>query len=528
MKNRLGLFVLLFFSSFIVNAQSVETKLSSGIGFDGEPNMVVNPSNPRHMVVAWMSLGVVSPGTLISINTRTTFDGGKTWSASVALPHFASKWGSADPTMAFHKNGKLYLVYIDYRQVVDSGGVYLFSSSNGGLAWNYESRILDGTESTKMPLDRPWLAVDNSGTASDGTLYVTTKPAPWIPAPNRPYLKVSTDGKNWSTTRFIDTTGFLVGNLIQAPMAAPAVTKSGKFVVAFPSFVTAQSVYPKYYLGSSTSKGATFNYFSLLTNPGNTGDTNLKGGYQLLAHPEDPKSIVFLRVDNKLGDADIIINRTTDEGKTWGSNIRVNDDTIANGKLQDLAWANWGKKGELAVCWRDRRNSSGKGFVQSSDCYCAMSTDSGKTFGKNIRMTANSAAFNNVLYQSGNDFMSCGLNGDTLVAVWGDVRNNKLEIWESTVNWKQNTNAIKQLIVSEDLPELRVWPNPAKRDLNYYIGVPVTQPNLIIENNQGKIVKEVPIKNNGKIDIADLSVGIYFLVGTGENGAFGSRFEVIK
>jgi hypothetical protein len=522
---------LSFFIAFLLNfnwvlAQTTETKLSAGIGFDGEPNMAVNPNNPRHMVVAWMGLTLSGSTTLITIKTRATFDGGKTWSSIVALPHFASKWGSADPTMVFHRTGKLYLAYIDYRQAVDSGGVYLFSSSNGGLAWNFESQVLDGRESAKLPLDRPWMAIDNSGGAYDGTLYITTKPAPWIPAPNRPYLKVSSDGKTWSATRFIDTTGFLVGNFIQAPMATPAVNANGKFMAVYPSYLASQNVYGQMYLASSNSKGATFQYNSAVSNPVSAGDTNLKSGYLLLAHPNDPNAAIFTGIEGRNGDADVFVYRTNNAGKKWNAGVRVNDDTIGNGKLQDLVWANWGKGGNLAVCWRDRRNS-GKGFAQGADCYCTVSTDSGKSFQKNIRMTANTAAFHNVLYQSGNDFMSCALNGDTLVAVWGDVRNSKLEIWESSVNWKKTTGSVPQLIVSESLLPVNIWPQPANKEIQYEIAEKIKIINIEIFDENGKCIQSVPTESIGTLSVQNIPAGNYFFIVKSAQGLFSKKIEII-
>ncbi len=515
-------------SSIIALAQPTETKISNGIGFDGEPNMVVNPTNSRHMVVAWMSLGIAGTGTQITIKTRATFDGGKTWSTPTSLPHFATKWGSADPTMAFNSSGKLYIVYIDYKSNTDSGGLYLFSSSNGGLLWNSESKILSGDESPKIYLDRPWLVIDRSGGPTDGTFYVTSKPAPWIAAPNRPYLKVSSDGKNWSSIRYIDSTGYLVGNLIQAPMATPSVTADGKFMAIYPSYVASQNVLPQMYLATSASKGATFKYNSAISNPTKAGDTNLKTGYLLLAHPKDANAMIFVGLEGRNGDADVFVYRSNDGGKKWNTGVRVNDDTLGNGKLQDLAWASWGKVGELAVCWRDRRNATGKGFVQGSDCYCTVSVDSGKTFQKNMRMSANNAAFNNVLYQSGNDFMSCAINGDTLCAVWGDVRNNKLEIWFGSTNWKQKTNAIQKRIVSEDLPLIKVWPVPAYNELNVNLYSTLTNVNVEITDLQGKIVKFIQYKNDNRINISDLENGIYLLRGNTLNGDFSARFVVWK
>ncbi|MBS3915876.1 MAG: T9SS type A sorting domain-containing protein [Bacteroidetes bacterium] len=505
-----------------------ETKLSSGIAFDGEPNMMANPNDPRQITVAWMGLGWNGSTTVITIRTRSTSDGGKTWGGIQSIPHFSSDWGSADPTMAYHKSGKLYLAYIDYRQAEDSGGVFLFSSNNNGGSWNYESQIMDVQESTsKLPLDRPWIAVDNSGGNNDGRLFITTKPAPWIPAPNRPYFKISKDGKSWSTFRFLDTVNYLTGNFIQAPMAAPSCTKDGKFIAAYPSYVTSQSVYPKYFLAKSSDGGNTFSYSDLLVNPGSSGDTNLKAGYQLLADPWNANRIAMIRVDNTLGDADIVVNATWNQGINWNSNVRVNDDATANGVLQDLPWASWSKNGELAVCWRDRRNGSGTGFAQNADCYCAVSTDSGKSFGNNLRMSAQSATYNNILTQNGNDFMGCHLNGDTLLAVWGDVRSNKLEIWCSSIRWKSATNTVENLLASENLFQIKIIPNPTSEYLKIMSNYTPDYP-LYILDNLGKKIEEISEPIGDKLSIQNLKTGIYYLHGSVNGVTFSEKFEVMR
>ena len=108
------------------------------------------------------------------------------------------------------------------------------TSTDGGITWSSPVTVWNITEqTTKEPMDRPWLAVDNSSTTNEGMLYLTTKPPPWIPAPNRPYLKTSSDsGLTWSAYRYIDTTGYLVGYYIKQPMAAVAVASDGALCVA--------------------------------------------------------------------------------------------------------------------------------------------------------------------------------------------------------------------------------------------------------------------------------------------------------
>jgi len=196
-------------------AQPANINISNGVVFDGEPFLAVNPTNPQNLVVAWMGFSITGI-VRISIKTKASFDGGFTWSPVHIVPHGGATFHSADVSLCFRDDGVVYVCFVDYRQNPDSGGVYLSKSSDGGVSWSTLSEIWSLNEDTiKKPIDRPWLACDRSNTANNGMLYVTTKPPSWVPAPNRPYLKTSSDsGQTWSSFRFVDTTGFLVGNSI--------------------------------------------------------------------------------------------------------------------------------------------------------------------------------------------------------------------------------------------------------------------------------------------------------------------------
>ena len=110
-----------------------------------------------------MTIGASSPFK-VTIKTLVSFDGGMTWGNPHYKPHAYSTWGSADVSMKFRNNGTVYLTYVDYRHPIDSGGVYITNSSNGGVTWSAPVRIWNSNteDPTKVPLDRPWLTVDNS------------------------------------------------------------------------------------------------------------------------------------------------------------------------------------------------------------------------------------------------------------------------------------------------------------------------------------------------------------------------------
>ena len=92
-------------------------------------------------------------------------------------------------------------------------------------------------------------------------------------------------------------------------------------------------------------------------------------------------------MDNRNGDYDILLSKTTNGGLSWSAPIRVNDDAVNNGIDQDMVWADFSPSGKLAVAWRDRR-LSGIGSTVPFDIYFAISSDSANSFSSNYRATS--------------------------------------------------------------------------------------------------------------------------------------------
>lgn len=446
------------------DAQPSNTNISNGVIFDGEPYLAINPTNNQNLVAAWMGLKLSGGQFKVGIQTRASLDGGNTWSSIKPMPHFGTGFGSADVSMAFDKNGLLYICYIDYRQSPDSGGIYVARSADGGLNWDTPSKAFDINDvPVKRPIDRPWLLVDNSNTSNFGTLYITTKPAPWIAPPNRNYYKVSSDsGHTWTAIANVDGGTHLVGNAIAAPMAAPATTLNGKFCALYPSYVSSQNPLPVYYLASSSDKGQSFSYTNVYAAVPVGTDTNLKNGYLLLANPADSQQMVFVVPLAQSGDADATVLHSNDGGQTWSSPVRVNDDATGNGKMQDMVWAAYNKQGKLAVTWRDRRNASSTGFWNTGyDFYYALSADNGQTFSANQKLSSQFIAFDSIVAENGNDFMSCAYEADTLYTVWGDTRSGKMNIYFAKTIVSTNTNVGIALLNSE-AANWTIYPNPVQ------------------------------------------------------------------
>ncbi|MGB3949165.1 MAG: exo-alpha-sialidase [Bacteroidia bacterium] len=500
---KLFLVALLLLSINILKSQ--EQNISNGTIFEGEPYIAINPANTQNIVVAWMGY-VYNNGSGLTIKVKSSFDGGNNWSSTLFMPHVVSTYKSADPSLAFDNNGNLFLSYIDYRENPDSGGVYLLKSTNGGLSWGNPIKMIDMyADGNKLPIDRPWLVINPSG----DKLFLTTKPAPWIAAPNRPYFLSSADsGQTWTPWRYIDTTNFLVGSLITQPMAAP--TCSGNlFQTIYPSYLTSQSVYPRYIIASTSDNGLHFTYNTVINILSAANNDSAKLGYRLIHNPANTNHLAFIYPGGTSGDIDIMMTESTNGGANWSTPIRINDDNTNNGKMQDMIWADFDTDGDIIITWRDRRSATGNGYAQASEFYAAYRSHDSTQFSPNFKLS-NLVNFNTILLEKGNDFMSTELLNDTLYSVYGTTKDGSLDIWFlKTSAITGISTSIKSLEHKQET--IFVSPNPSSG--NFLITAPNNIQNITIINVKGETVHTgIYNSNNIAIDLKNKPNGMYNLV----------------
>jgi hypothetical protein len=500
--------LLLSFSIYFTSyAQVSNINLSAANVFDGEPYLGVNPYNTKQVTVAWIGYML---GKGVSIKTKTSVDGGDTWSAVSALPHIQATYHSADPSIAYDDQGNIYICYIDYRQNPDSGMIVTVRSTNAGKTWATPKKAFDLYDNGDRPIDRPWLAIDRS--KANGLFCITSKPAPWDPTPNKPYYKISSDqGDTWSAVKNIDSSDFPAGN-IPAPMPFPAFASNGKLYIAYPSWKNATSK-PAFVLATNTG-GANFQRTAMITSAqGSGGDTLSKLGYELMANPADSQNLIFSMVHRLNNDPDIYVISSHDGGANWTAPVRVNDDSINNNRDQEMVWSSFNQQGQLAVAWRDRRSSAGGGYAQNFNIYYAISKDGGLSFGKNDILSSQEIPYKSILDNDGNDFLGLGLAHDTVHAAWGDTRGNTLNIYYARKQASLNIGLEKP--IAEE-PLIITFPNPTSNQL--YISFSSNKPELVeIYNSNGLLVKKQPSQAAGEgkyhctIDAQQLSSGIYYI-----------------
>ncbi len=486
--------------------------ISNGTVFDGEPYLAVNPNDAQHMVVAWM--GYI-PFNYISIKTRVTFNGGDTWSEILPIPHVNPAYGSADPSIEFNSLGQVFLSFIDYNTVLDSGAVYVVRSDDGGLSWEDPVEVINAhSDPGKYPVDRPWMSIDRSGGNHDGHIYITTMPPKvfgLLPPPYHPYFIASTDGgASFNQWQYLDTINWLAGNFIPQPTPTNCVSADGVFYAVYPSYVFSQNMYGQFILASSADAGNSFSYHSVTTIEEAISDTLVKRGYLLRCDPADADHLVFFYLDLPYGDIDVFMTESFDRGANWTDAVRINDDPQENNRMQDLVWAGFDTDGDLAVAWRDRRNGADSTYTVSSEIWGTVRLKNTTAFSSNFRISDTLVAYDTILAYAGNDFMCIQLADDTLNAVWGDTRNGKLNIWFQRMSLEGILSSV-HLISSEQFPEASVYPNPFSSEIAVKaIGINW----IIIYDLSGKVVFRYTDNKKSlerAIDLDHLPNGIYLM-----------------
>lgn len=507
--------------------QAQNTNLSNAFSFNGEPYIIANPTNPKHIVVAWMGFLF---GNNIVIKTRTSIDAGLTWSTANTIPHAISGYASADPSMDFDANGNLYLCYVDFNQASSSGGVYVTKSTNGGLSWGTPIEAINANaDGSKLPIDRPWMVIDKSTGPNSGTIYITTKPAPWIPAPNRAYLVLSNNGGiTWQPWKYIDGTGNLIGSFIAAPMSVPTVSANGVLYAAYPSFVFTQNPLPQFIMASSSDGGNTLSYQPIIDVITNNNDTLPKKGYTLISNPSNINHLLIAFPSDKFGDLDIFITETFNAGGTWTTPVRINDDPIGNNRMQDLVWADFDTDSDVVVTWRDRRNATDTTYTTSSEIYGAVRWNGNSTFSPNFIITDSSISYNTILGQNGNDFMGVAFTNDTLYSAWGDPRNGFLNVWFQRKDLQNGTTFTKEL--ANDLLPISIYPNPAKDFFTLDLGENLLENVLveIISSTGQSVLKEQAKYRKQSFSLKNYLRGTYFVKITTKEGSSTTKIVVMN
>lgn len=488
-----------------LKAQIADNPINANSTWNGEQSLAIDPTDPNHLVVAWMKFVFFPTPASVMIATSTSTNGGLTWSTPVNLPHAYPYWTSADPTLAFKNDGTVYLGFIDSNNAKDSGAVYVVKSTNGGNTWGTASKVVDLADSPDLIIDRPWLAIDNSGGPYNGYLYMATMSYKADPLPHHVYVTRSTDGgTTWGAHLLVDNT-IPLGPSVQA-MGIPTVSKDGRLYIAYLSYNPPQSLFPRFIYALSTDGGATLTNSVILTGVGSSivNDTLLQYSYKIDANPTNSNNLVFSYVDKSNSDYDIYSTNSNNGGASWSTPARISSDAINNGNNQDMMWANFSSTGKYAAAWRDRRANSGA-QNQPYKIWGSFSSDGGNTFSPNFQISQTDGPLQ--IPVDGNDFLGCVLNDTIIYTTWTDKRNTSSnQLFINKFKLSTITSVTKEQL---QLTGIKLFPNPNSGEFTIQFDNAVPRQIEIVTIEGKTIYSAISTGSSAKINLK-LKPGNYF------------------
>jgi len=363
-----------------------------------EPFVAVDPRNSQHMVVGannWQR----GDGHF-EVYAYTTFDGGKTWSASQPyINRNASRINAADPTVAFGSNGEVYFAFVAMSPA--DGAVAVSTSLDGGRTWASQNWATSFTSGA----DKPSVAV------SGGRIYLYYQSGAL-------FGSVSTNGgSTWSAATVIDAAG---------RNAAPVVDSKGAVNVFY---ATSSSIK----LARSINLGVSYR----ITNVSDVTALQPRAAhYRASIYPAagaDSRGNLYVAwADGRNAGRgnDILYTRSVNSGTSWSAPVTLNSDNSSADQLMPALSV--GSDGAVNVAWLDNRNDSAN---INYDVYMSRSVD-GVHFNGNQRVTSTSSNPSNDPRTQGamiGDYFAMGA-GNTVNVFWTDTRNNNEDIYMAPIS----------------------------------------------------------------------------------------------
>ena len=327
---------------------------------NNSPALAVDPTEPRFLALASR---VDLPA--FDCSLHVSGDGGRGWTPARPVPRLPEGAERCyAPEVAFDGDGTLYYLFLGLRGVANTPmGVYLTTSDDHGRSFSSPRRLLEADNfAVRMAIDTTagergrihlvWL--DVGGTPALGG----------FPATPNPIMAAHSDdgGETFSSPVQVsdpDRERVVAPALALGPRGAVHVAyyDLGRDAVDYqglegPAWPDPWSLV----VTTSTDGGASFG-------PGVVADDGVVPPGRVLliftmtppALAAGPSGLYLGWHDERQGDWDVWVRRSTDGGRSWAEPVRVNDDTPGNGRHQYMPRLAVAPSGRVDAVFYDRR-----------------------------------------------------------------------------------------------------------------------------------------------------------------------------
>lgn len=372
---------------------------SAGPRAANETPVVVNPRNPRQLLA---SANDWNCGGQSLQRIYTSDDGGSTWTRNCVNSPSTALLGGGDPAVGYDLQGNAYIAGLEGSY--NGGLVVVFEkSSDNGKSWS-TPQVAVPSMFTGGSTDKDWLQIDtNPKSPFANALYISVGQFDAIGKDSQISVSHSDDGgQTWT---LVAVGGPVVAPTVVDPTAL-AIGDDGTVYLAWMQCTPSQETQS---CGGTTA----LLKFSKSTDGGNTWSKprtilraaqapascrNFTLGGDLPNTCERVIDIPVLAIDHSDGPnkgnlyvayfdwtgtfMKLYVATSTDGGGTWARKAvapaSINHD-------QFFPWVNVSPEGMVGVSWLDRRNDPAN---KKYEAFAAFSNDGGKSFGKNIDLSA--------------------------------------------------------------------------------------------------------------------------------------------
>lgn len=441
-------------------AQFPNVRVSTNTYDQSEMAIAVSPLNGNLLLGSWNDFRI-TPNTFSQAGFGRSTDGGDTWQEGIlpAPSNQSSYIYGFDPSVAFDRYGNAFYGYIatSYSNYLNDylGATYVAKSTDGGANWINTNIRQVSTATIKQ--DKPFIAIDNTGGARDGRIYVSW--TDFSSGSNIKFAYSSDHGVTFSITTLGSKTGSPGPSAYAAPSkdtaagqplytfvqgSMPAVAPNGDVYVIWMENNTTGDNTSSFKIRKSTDGGVTFG--TTQTGPSYTYQKQLIGLADIRNFPSlavAPNGDLCLVYTNRISSSDIRrrihFSKSTNGGSTWSTPILLWEPGT-NG-WQFFPSITIDPTGRLNIAFMCTDNT-----LTLADAYLTVSTDNGASFGLLKKVSSQSSNPRNASWT--HHYMGVASISATnkVFELWTDYRNGNPDPYFQAL-----TNVVAPVIASYNM-----------------------------------------------------------------------------
>ena len=375
---------------------------------EAEGAISIDPTSSNRMFV----LSNEAEGGLFSAYSS---DAGKTWKTKVIADGKSSLPSACcDPSVSFDQFGNLFLSYVGER-----GGVYVLLSTDAGHNFKLLKHV------TSQDVDQPTLTTGPGTRHGTGSVWVTYSDS----NQNITVSGASVTGKNkigsWTSPKAISGANGNFGDVAIGPAGQVIVgwqdNTSDQHSTNIFEAVDPDGLGPKGFskpVRITKSNVGGFDMIPAQRHRSIDAEVGFAWDRSSSKHHGRIYAVYTDETPDESNNTDIYLRYSDNNGASWSSAKRVNDDKTKNSQFLPRIAIDQ-TTGNIAMSWYDARNAGSKN--DTAQMYATYSRDGGSSFAANIRISA--AASNSNKIPGGFDFgdySGLAFNQNSFYPLWAD------------------------------------------------------------------------------------------------------------